>query len=44
MEKAKEITEDELKVAEKDIQKFTDEYIEKIDKIVEAKIEEIMEV
>ncbi len=43
-EKSKEITEDELKIAEKDIQKFTDEYIEKVDKIVEAKIEEIMEV
>lgn len=43
-EKAKEITEDDLKIAEKDIQKFTDEYIEKVDRIVEAKIEEIMEV
>ncbi|MGI6084104.1 MAG: ribosome recycling factor [Acetivibrionales bacterium] len=43
-EKAKEITEDELKIAEKDIQKFTDEYIEKVDKVVEAKIKEIMEV
>lgn len=43
-EKAKEITEDDLRIAEKDIQKFTDEYIEKVDKIVEAKIEEIMEV
>lgn len=43
-EKAKEITEDDLKVAEKDIQKITDEYIEKIDKAVEAKIKEIMEV
>jgi len=44
MEKAKEITEDDLKMAEKDIQKITDEYIEKVDKIVEAKIKEIMEV
>lgn len=43
-EKAKEITEDDLKVAEKDIQKFTDEYIDKIDKTVEVKIQEIMEV
>lgn len=43
-EKAKEITEDDLKIAEKDIQKFTDEYIEKIDKTVEVKIQEIMEV
>jgi len=43
-EKAKEITEDDLKMAEKDIQKFTDEYIDKVDKAVEAKIKEIMEV
>lgn len=43
-EKAKEVTEDELKVAEKDIQKITDDYIVKIDKIIEAKIAEIMEV
>lgn len=43
-EKAKEITEDDLKNAEKDIQKITDEYIEKVDKIVEAKITEIMDV
>ncbi|NLB78590.1 MAG: ribosome recycling factor, partial [Clostridiaceae bacterium] len=43
-EKAKEITEDELKTAEKDIQKFTDEYIVKVDKTVEIKMQEIMEV
>ena len=43
-EKSKEITEDDLKSSEKDIQKFTDEYIEKIDKIVEGKIAEIMEI
>jgi len=44
IEKNKEITEDDLKEAEKDIQKITDEYIEKVDQIVEAKIKEIMEV
>lgn len=44
MEKNKEITEDDLKDAEKDIQKITDEYIDKIDQIVEAKVKEIMEV
>ena len=44
MEKNKEITEDDLKNAEKDIQKLTDQYIEKVDKIVDAKIDEIMEV
>jgi ribosome recycling factor len=43
-EKAKEITEDDLKTAEKDIQKITDDFIEKIDKVVQVKIKEIMEV
>ena len=43
-EKAKEITEDDLKIAENDIQKITDEYIEKVDKITEVKMAEIMEV
>lgn len=44
MKKAGEITEDDLKVSENDIQKITDGYIEDIDKIVAAKIDEIMEV
>lgn len=44
MEKAKEMTEDDLKDAEKDIQKMTDEFIEKVDKTVDAKVAEIMEV
>lgn len=43
-EKAKEITEDDLKDSEKDIQKLTDEYIDKVDKIVEEKVAEIMEI
>lgn len=43
-EKAKEITEDNLKTSEKDIQKFTDDYVEMIDKTVEGKIAEIMEI
>ena len=43
LEKSKEITEDDRKDAEKDIQKITDEYIEKIDKILNSKIDEIME-
>lgn len=39
-----EITEDELKQAENEIQKLTDKKIEEIDKIVEAKEKEIMSV
>jgi ribosome recycling factor len=42
--KAGEITEDDLKDAEKDIQNLTDKYIADIDRIVEAKDKEIMEV
>lgn len=44
LEKSKEITEDDLKNAEKDIQKITDDYIVKVDKIVDEKIKEIMDV
>lgn len=43
MEKNKEISEDEKKVAEKKIQELTDKYIEKINEIMEAKEKEIME-
>jgi len=39
-----EITEDDLRDAEEDIQKMTDKYIAEIDKIVEKKEKEIMEV
>lgn len=42
--KAGEITEDDLKDAEKDIQVLTDKYIVEIDKVVEVKDKEIMEV
>ncbi len=44
MEKKKEITEDEAKRAEADIQKLTDQYIKEIDHIVQLKEKEIMEV
>ncbi|HEY8500662.1 MAG TPA: ribosome recycling factor [Clostridia bacterium] len=44
MKKNSEITEDDLADTEKDVQKITDGYIEDIDKIVTAKINEIMEV
>ena len=44
MKKNSEITEDELKNAEKDIQNITDKYITEIDKTTEAKDKEILEV
>jgi len=44
MKKNSEITEDDLKICEKDVQDITDGYISDIDKIVAAKIDEIMEV
>lgn len=40
--KASEITEDDVKEGEKNIQKLTDKFIEKIDKIGEEKNKEIM--
>lgn len=42
--KSGEITEDDLKDAEKDIQNLTDKYVAEIDKIIEAKNKEIMEI
>lgn len=44
MEKSKELTEDQLKEAEKETQKLTDEHILKIDDIIKHKEKEIMEV
>ncbi len=44
MEKKSEITEDDLKTTEKDIQELTDKNIAEIDKIIEAKNKEILEV
>ena len=44
MEKAGELTEDDLKQAQDEIQKLTDKYIEKIDGMVEVKEKEILEV
>lgn len=44
MNKKKEITEDELKHAQDRVQKITDESIGRIDKVLKAKEEEIMEV
>jgi Ribosome recycling factor len=43
-QKNSEITEDELKDSEEEVQKLTDKYIDKIDKMAEAKTKEIMTV
>ena len=42
--KRSEITEDDLKNVEKDMQKLTDDYIKKIEKLVEAKEKELYEI
>ncbi|MBQ7121676.1 MAG: ribosome recycling factor [Clostridia bacterium] len=42
MEKASEITEDDLKIAEKKLQDITDKYIKEIDKLAADKEKEIM--
>ncbi len=44
LEKDGELTEDELKSAESEIQKLTDKYVEEIDKIIEAKELEVMSI
>lgn len=44
MKKASEITEDDLKQYEKDIQDLTDKYVKEIDKMAAAKEKEIMEI
>ncbi|HER9716108.1 TPA: ribosome recycling factor, partial [Streptococcus pyogenes] len=43
-EKAKEITEDELKTLEKDIQKATDDAIKEIDRMTAEKEKELLSV
>ncbi|MDX9871958.1 MAG: ribosome recycling factor [Clostridia bacterium] len=44
MEKGKQITEDETKKGQEDIQKLTDKYIKEVDHVLEAKEKEIMEI
>jgi len=44
MQKAGEMTEDDLKIAEKDIQKLTDAMIKKVDDLYAVKEKELMEV
>lgn len=41
--KKSEITEDDLKIVEKDMQKLTDDYIKEVDKIAAKKEQELME-
>ena len=43
-QKASEITEDDYKIAEKDVQKLTDDFIKEIDKICEKKEKELTEI
>ena len=43
-EKAKEITEDEAKKANDDIQKMTDKFIKEVDTVMEHKEKEVMEI
>ena len=43
-QKASEITEDDYKIAEKDIQKLTDDFIKELDKIAEKKEKELTEI
>ena len=44
MKKKSEITEDEQKTAEKDLQKVTDDYVKKIDDLTAKKEKELMEI
>ena len=44
LEKEKDITEDELKRSEKDVQQLTDDFVSIIDEVVQNKEQEIMEV
>ena len=43
-QKASEITEDDLKIIEKDLQKLTDDYIKEVERIADEKEKELMEI
>ena len=43
-QKASELTEDDYKICEKDVQELTDKYVEKIGKILDVKEKEVLEV
>jgi len=44
LEKDKEITEDELKRGEKEIQELTDDYVARVDQVVAEKEKDLMEI
>ena len=44
MKKKSEITEDDLKIIEKDLQKLTDDYIKEVERIADEKEKELMEI
>jgi len=44
LEKDKDITEDELKRGEKEIQDVTDEFVSRVDKVIEEKEKDLMEI
>ena len=44
LEKDKDITEDEQKRGEKDIQDLTDDYVARVDKVIEEKEKDLMEI
>lgn len=44
LEKDKDITEDEQKRGEKDIQELTDDYVARVDKVIEEKEKDLMEI
>ena len=44
LQKESKLTEDDLRKAEADIQKLTDQYVQKVDQILKKKEEEILEI
>ena len=44
LEKEKEISEDDLKRGEKEVQEITDQYVKKTDEVVAVKEKEVMEI
>lgn len=44
LEKEKEITEDQMKRSEKDVQQLTDDFVNKIDEVIQVKEQEVMSI